>query len=242
MSKIITILGGNGYIGSKCIEVLLKNTKDVKIYSVSRSGKMKYKQFDHRVESIKGDCLHPTAFEDIIKKSTGIIHSIGLLFAETANYHLMNKETCLRVAKIANESEHKEKPNFVYISAERGIPFPLSLKFHGYIESKRECEKELNKLSNINSIILRPGFVKSTEKAWTLPIYYGVNLAELVDKKLISKINSNAGEALQLPSRGIDLDVLAHFAAAGALGNLKPNIYPNDYLNDKTNFKDLNLL
>jgi hypothetical protein len=237
-SKVITILGGNGYIGSKCINVLLKNFKDVKIYAISRSGKMKYGQYDDRVEIIKGDCRSPVSFRDIIEKSTGIIHSIGVLLTnDNQQYHLMNKMTCLEVAKVANQLSKEPKTNFVYVSAERGIPFPLSLKFHGYIESKRECEDKLmNDYQNINPIVLRPGFVKSKEKLWTVPLYHGVNACELIEKKLINRIIPGLGDKLQLPSRGIELDVLANFAVAGAVGKLKPKtIYSNDYLNDEKN-------
>jgi nucleoside-diphosphate-sugar epimerase len=248
MSKIITVLGGNGFIGSRCISKILNSVSESKVYAISRSGKLKYpgeKIDPKRFEVIKGDCLSPSSFEDIIKNSTGIIHSIGVLFTnDNQKYHLQNKETCLRVAQIANQANKGDKTNLVYVSAERGIPFPLSLKYHGYIDSKRECEKALlNSYPNINPIILRPGFVKSDSKKWTLPIYYSVNAAHLIEKNLINPINSNLGNTLQLPSNGIELETLAHFAAAGALGKLKPfEIYSNDYLNDKTNLDQIKLV
>lgn len=245
MAKVITVLGGNGYIGRRCIQLLLKSVKDVKVYAVCRSGVMQNfgNEMDNRVEIIKGDCLYPGTFEDIIKKSFGIIHSIGVLFTnDNKNYHMMNKETCLRVAEIANDPLRTHKTNFVYISAMRGIPFPLSLKYGGYLESKRECEKKLlNDFPNINPIILRSGFVKSDEKKWTIPLYYGVNASEAIERRVIQKIIPNLGEKLQLPSSGIERDTLAHFAIAGALGKLEPRqIYSNDYLNDKKNKRELN--
>jgi nucleoside-diphosphate-sugar epimerase len=239
-TKVITILGGSGYVGSKCISTLLKNVKDVKIYAVSRSGKVNYQ--DERVEGVKGDCLYPATFEDVIKKSTGFIHAIGVLFTNDNNkYQLMNKETCLRVAKIANDSNKTVKPNMVYVSASRGIPFPLSLKYHGYIDSKRECEKALKEsYQNLNPIILRPGFVKSTEKWWTVPIYHSVGAAEIAERHLLNKLSPTFGEKLQLPSKGIELDVLANFACAGALGLLTPGeTYDNDFMNNKDNTVNL---
>jgi nucleoside-diphosphate-sugar epimerase len=238
--KIITVLGGSGYVGSKCIETLLHNFKDVKIYAVSRSGRVNFN--DSRVEGVQGDCLYPATFQDIIKKSDGIIHSIGVLFTtDNEKYHLMNKETCLRVAKIANDSNRPQKPNLVYVSASRGIPFPLSLKFHGYIDAKRECEKRLKEeFPNINPIILRPGFVKSWQKKWTYPIYYSVGAVEFAERLLLNRISSSLGEKLQLPSKGIDVDTLANFACYGALGLLNPGqIYDNDYMNNRDNLVKL---
>lgn len=248
MSKIITVLGGNGFVGSRCISKILNSVSDAKVYAISRSGEIKYpneKIDTDRLEIIKGDCLSPSGFEEIIKNSTGIIHAIGVLFTnDNLKYHQQNKETCLRVAEIANQSNKPDKTNIVYVSAERGIPFPLSLKYHGYIESKRECEKALlESYPNINPIILRPGFVKSDTKKWTIPIYHSVNAAHFFEKKLLSKISSNLGNTLQLPSDGIELDTLAHFAAAGALGKLNPHeIYSNDYLNDKSNLDLIKLI
>jgi hypothetical protein len=247
MSRIITVLGGNGFVGSRCISKILNSVNDVKVYAISRTGKLKYpeeKIDTKRFEIIKGDCLSPSSFEDIIKNSTGIIHSIGVLLTnDNQQYNLQNKETCLRVAQIADRSTKKDKINFVYISAERGIPFPLSLKYHGYIDTKRLCEKNLLSYQNINPIILRPGFVKSDTKLWTYPIYYGVNAAHFLEKNILSKISSKLGESLELPSKGIELDTLAHFAAAGALGKLNPQeIYSNDYLNEKVNLDKINLV
>ena len=55
-------------------------------------------------------------------------------------------------------------------------------------------------------------------------------------KIFFNKINSELGEKLQLPLRGIKIDDLAHFASAGALGLLTPRqIYSNEYLNNNSN-------
>ena len=54
MNKVITIIGGNGYVGSRCIGTLLKNTRNVKIISVSRSVETNnLNSFNDRVEHIK---------------------------------------------------------------------------------------------------------------------------------------------------------------------------------------------
>lgn len=225
---IITVLGGNGFVGSRCINFLLQKNNDIKINMISRSGNMKYK-IDGRVNVIKGDALYPETFKDAIDESTGIIHAVGVLFTNNnEEYQKINKQTALNVALIANNNKYK--PNFVYVSASRGIPFPLSIKYHGYLDSKRQAETSLlNDFNNINPIILRPGFVKSEIKKWTYPIYYSVGAIEALEQNILSKVSQNMGEKLQLPSKGIELDRLANFAAEAALGNLEgKRIYSND--------------
>ncbi len=249
-SKVITVLGGNGYVGNRCIKTILKNVQDVKIYIVSRSGSnTSIFNNDKRINYIKGDAMNPEGFKDVILESTGIIHSIGTLITMDNNkYHQINKESCLRPAKYANDllslSNQNKKINFVYVSAERGLPFPLSLKFHGYIESKRDTEKELldqNKFSNLNSIILKPGFVKdSHDRKWSVPLYHGVNLVNFAEKNILSKFIPNIGEKLELPAAGIELEILSKYACAGAIGNLDKSIYSNDEMIQ--DFRNLKLI
>ncbi len=235
--KVITVLGGSGYVGKKCIQTLLNNFQNIKVYSVSRSGNS-FGIEDPRLEIIKGNSLSPNSFEDVINESTGIIHSIGVLLAAGDKYNLMNKETCLRVAEIANSKSKDPKVNMVYVSASRGLPFPLSVFFGNYGKSKRECEEKLlSNYSNLNPVILKPGFVKSsTERSWSVPLYHGVNLCAAIEKNLLNPISPKIGETLELPGRGIELDVLAAYAASGAVGELVKgdgkdgHVYSNDFM------------
>ena len=106
MSKhIISVLGGNGYIGKRIIDTILKLEPNAKVYAICRTGKMDpgHYNFDERDQVVKGDCLKPEPFQDVIKESTGIIHSIGTLFSFDADkYDKLNRQTCIEVAKIAN--------------------------------------------------------------------------------------------------------------------------------------------
>jgi len=237
MSKNITILGGNGYVGNRCMRVLLKNYKNININIVARNTAEETKINDNRVTYVKGDALNPEEFKEILQNSTGVIHSIGTLISgNPEKYNIINKETCLRPANLISElfssGNIKEKINFVYVSAERGLPFPLSIKFGGYIQSKREAERALcdsEKMLGINPIILKPGFVKdNTDRIWSVPLFYGVNLANFAEKNILSKISSTIGESFQLPSAGIELEYLARYAAAGAAGELDNTVYSND--------------
>jgi len=253
-TKVITVLGGNGYVGNRCIKTLLRNIQDIKVYIVGRSSNSNLSllyNHDKRVSAVKGDAMNPEGFKDVLLESTGIIHSIGTLITPDNNkYHQINKETALATAKYANDllasaaNQSRKKINFVYLSAERGLPFPLSLKFNGYIESKREAEKELldeSKFAHLNTIVLRPGFVKDNkDRAWSVPLYYGVNLVNFAEKNFLQKIVPGIGEKLQLPAKGIELETLAKYACAAAAGNLGKHIYPNDEMIEDVN--KLNLI
>ncbi len=70
-------------------------------------------------------------------------------------YDRMNKQSALVLAQTLAEC-NKQKPAFVYISADRGFPGVPS----GYIESKRQAEYELYQLQPaIRPILMRPGFM-----------------------------------------------------------------------------------
>ena len=193
MSKVITILGGNGYIGRRCINSVLDLDENVKVNVISRSGTIssgKVYKFDTRVRFIKGDCLNPDSFSHIIQDSTGIIHSIGALLTtkpdnDPGSYNMMNKESCLRVANIANSVQGK-KINFVYISSAAGLPFPLSIPFGKYIITKRQTEEELIKMKNLNTVLLRPGFVvDAKDRGFSIPLKFPVDGLNMLDNLVI---------------------------------------------------------
>jgi nucleoside-diphosphate-sugar epimerase len=244
MSKVITILGGNGYVGRRCINAVLELSDDVKVNVISRSGLIssgKVYKYDTNVKFIKGDCLSPESFQDILEESTGIIHSIGALLttkpdSDPNSYNMLNKESCLRVAQLANLSGKK---NFVYLSSAAGLPFPLSLKFGGYILTKREAEAGLEKMTNLNTVILRPGFVvDATDRVWSVPLKYPVDALNLLDNMVVKKFLPSLSEKLVLPGKSTQLEILAGYAAMGSLGKLKGRVYENEEMID--NYRNLN--
>ena len=253
MSKVITILGGNGFIGRRCISAVLNQSDTAIVNVISRSGVInsnyQHKFDQDRVKFIKGDCLSPESFSDIIDKSTGIIHSIGALLTlkadnDPTSYNMLNKESCLRVAKLASLLYEKKemkgnKVKFVYISSEAGLPFPLSLLFGGYIKTKREAESDLIAMKNINSIILRPGFVvDAKDRALSILLKYPVDALNMFDKMIVKKVLPGLSDKLLLPAKSIQLEIVSNYAAAGSLGKLEFRIYPNEEMID--NYKNLN--
>jgi nucleoside-diphosphate-sugar epimerase len=245
MSKnsIITVLGGSGYVGKRCIDLILKNYPDVKVNSISRNIKSNLNVFDKRVRYLKGDCLNPETFKNVLTESTGVIHTIGQLLPEDIkgeSYYKTNYETCVRVAELLNENT--KDVNFVYISAERGLAFPMSLLFSGYIESKRKAEKRLLELNNIRPVILRPGIIEDpSERPWLMPIALGANVFNKIEKSVLNNVVPNIGDKLNLPARTIYLNTVCLYAIAGAMGKLDKTVYTNDYMNDIDNMNILKL-
>jgi hypothetical protein len=237
MNKTVSILGGTGYVGRRVIEELLKKGgSNIKIYSISRRGaNVTNKIIDSHVEYIKGDGLDPSTFEDVIKSSTGIVHSVGVLISrkkpdENGSYNMVNKETCLRVANVANSfSTAENKKNLVYVSASRGMPFPLGVMFSGYYQAKLECEEQLKKLENLNPVIVKAGFIKDfKDRLWSIPLSFGTDSMNIIDRKILRKINPSISDFLSLPDQSIQLDIVARYCAAGALGLITPGTYMNE--------------
>jgi len=227
--KTITILGGNGYVGRKCVKRLLLNDSNAVVNVISRRGldleKLELgKEYFSRINNVIADSLNPEDYKDVLLSSTGVIHSIGALMTladknSKNSYEMKNKQSALRPAKFINDNSQLEKINFVYISAQRGITFPLSLLFKGYIETKRETENELKKLNRLSVTILKPGIIKDKlTRPEVTPLYNIVNITSKIEKTYLNKVCSNIGESLQLPSEGTELEVLAEVAALSALG------------------------
>jgi nucleoside-diphosphate-sugar epimerase len=249
--KIITIVGGSGYLGKRCIQTLLNNFKDIKIYSISRNIELhNMNKYDDRVEQIKGDALNPDSFSPYLQKSTGVIHTVGKIISteppsSDLSYDKVNYESAMKIAKLANDlsSTSMAKKNFVYISAERGLVFPLSLCFSGYIDSKRKAEEKLLKdFSNLNPIILRPGLITDMkDRPYLYPLSVLFDIGHSIEKNVIDSLVPNLGKNLNLPAGSIELDTLALYATAGALGKLDEKIYSNDYMRDLNNMRNLRL-
>lgn len=240
MSKrIVTVLGGTGFVGKQCIYRLLKTT-DSLIISISRSGKLDFSGYKdltseekERVTNLKGTALNQSDVVESLEKSSAVIHSIGTLIStapkeDPRSYNKLIYETTKIASDVLKRRNSGDKVNFVYISAERGLPFPLSIAFGGYIESKRKAEKELLSNDKINAYILRPGvIVDKDHRLWSVPLGTGVNIVNSIESKLGLK---KVGETLNFPSRGTQLDVLAKFSVDGCMGRLTKNIYTADEL------------
>lgn len=175
-SKIISVIGGSGYLGLNILKEASK-LKNITLYSVSRSGKPADMTVSDKINWVKGDALQPNKFEDILKESDIIIHTVGTLIdtsvtkfakpGENGTYEQLNFESAKHIGDKLNElSDPARKKKIIYISASRAPPL-----LERYITTKRKAEEHISKLPNLTYTILRPGYIISVkERPITLPI------------------------------------------------------------------------
>jgi len=96
---MIVIIGGNGYIGRNIAKHAIN--RGFKVTCVSRSGVPKEKtHWDSKITYIKGNALRPEEFTDLLKESDKIIHSVGILRANSEKeYTELNRDSAISVAK-----------------------------------------------------------------------------------------------------------------------------------------------
>lgn len=146
--------------------------------------------------------LENDSYKKIVGSNDGIINTVNDIF-KTPNpmnknpdnfdnnviidktYKRFNTESALVLAESLIEI-NKNKPAFVYISADRGFPGIPS----GYIESKRKAEFELYQLQpNIRPVFIRPGFMfdpsEENHKSIRKYLKNSLDILENVNKNLL---------------------------------------------------------
>ena len=110
MSKKILVTGGTGYVANYIILAMSKQYPKAQIIGMSRRGTARYPQIMAEypnVEYVKGDCLEPATFTDVLKDVDGVVHTVGALVDNKRNpklsYKAMNRDTCINMARVLNE-------------------------------------------------------------------------------------------------------------------------------------------
>ncbi|CAG8589383.1 783_t:CDS:2, partial [Paraglomus occultum] len=155
--------------------------------------------WEQKVTWLKGNCLNPSTYSDLLKDCTSVVHTVGTLLEnpdykkvvqsksvveafgnlriscknqnpfkrdanEANNYEKINRDTAIAVANEA--ARHGSVKSFIYISATDVFPFIDSK----YISTKREAEFVLLSKPEFKTVILRPGFIYSDMRMFSLPI------------------------------------------------------------------------
>jgi len=236
-TKAILVTGGSGYVGSFILKRLAANFPSYTLYSVNRSGSVRDEEVKKltQLRALKGNCLEPSTFEDVLKECDGVIHSVGTLVgqgkgSDPNSQQSLNRDSCIRVAELFDKLATREQgKRFVMISSEKGPPF-----IDDYIKYKREAENFLaNNVNNISCTVIRPGFITSmNERAWSIPLKFGVDLAYLMNDKLLKNLPGGGMLDYFMPARSISLDTVAEAAIQAVNGEVDVEVITNDNLHD----------
>ena len=236
-AKAILVTGGSGYVGSFILKSIAAKFPNYTLYSVNRSGNVRDASIAKlsQLRTLKGDCLDPATFEDVLKECDGIIHTVGTLIgkgtgSDPGSHQSLNRDSCTRVAELFDKLATPEQgKRFVMISSEKGPPF-----IDDYIKYKREAEEFLlNNLTNVSSTIVRPGFITSlNERAWSIPLKVGVDVASFMNDKIFKNLPGAGVVDYLMPAKSISLDTVAEAAIQAVNRDIDVEIISNDNLND----------
>jgi uncharacterized protein YbjT (DUF2867 family) len=192
---------------------------------MSRSGKARTPDIMSQypsVEYVKGDCLEPDSFKDVMQDVDGVIHTVGVL-VEGSNpkltYAAMNRDTCNNMARVLNDYASPEaKKNFAMVSSAKGPP-----GLPGYLTTKIEAEEFLmNECPNINPYIVRPGFIWNKEhRGWSVPLRFATDALYVINENVMKRTGPlHKATDFLFPAKPTKLETVGHFTIEGVMGNL----------------------
>ena len=171
---------------------------------------------------MKGNCLEPESFRDVMQDVSGVVHTVGTLIQNTKNpqlsYKAMNRDAAINVAKELNDSvsEGGDKKNFVMLGSAKAPPF-----LPEYLDRKIEAENYLfNECPNVNAWSLRPGFIYNKEhRGWSIPLLYAVK-ALAIPQAVVNVTPLKGPLDFLFPASPSSLESVGYYAVEGAMGNL----------------------
>ena len=98
-----------------------------------------------------------------------------------------------------------------------------------YLIRKHQADEHLlTKCDNLIGTVIRPGFIYDKQRLWSLPLRYGVDLANCFDE-----YQPNFIKKYQLiPDEAISLDVVAYAAGEASLGRVDHGAFTNILSNE----------
>ncbi|KAF9344181.1 hypothetical protein BGX26_004693 [Mortierella sp. AD094] len=209
LSKKLLVVGGTGGVGFQVCKLAVARGWDVT--SLSRRGKPTLTETNKndfiapqgwatRVNWAQGDSLEPSSYQDAIKGTNAIVHTVGLLLED--NYKdIIHSQSLDDLAKNIQSTISGQNPLDTGKAPKTGLTYErvnrdtalvvakeaakegvdsfvyISAAFappmvpNRYITTKREAEHALlTNTDKIRPIIFRPGFLSTPERPVTLPL------------------------------------------------------------------------
>jgi hypothetical protein len=93
----------------------------------------------------------------------------------------------------------------------------------GYLTSKLEAEEFiLKECTNVNAVMLRPGFIYNKEyRWWSMPLKIFVDFAWWMNEKVAKQMPFGSYFDFLFPAKSVRLSTLGKFAIDGVMGELK---------------------
>jgi NADH dehydrogenase len=156
--SVITILGGNGFIGSYIVKELAKTKAAINVVGRHASSATHLKMYGSvgQICLTNADVTDLAQLENLIASSDIVINTIGLLAEKgKQTFEKIHVQLPANIAKLVNKYKTK---HFVHISSLAAEQAPTSK----YAQTKLAGEKEISKYCS-NYTILRPSVVFGAE-------------------------------------------------------------------------------
>ena len=177
MMKRVVVFGGNGFVGSHCLQAL--GTSD--LVSISRSGTapkhLESTPWAKAVHWAKGDCLDPTTYAEVLKGAHAVIISVGSPPVPTSDVPWQLRMNGTSNCEVIQAAAEAGVPRVVLVNATTPTWAP-----EGYREGKAMAEACASKFvdeggGNRGALVLKPGAIYGTRHtSGGLPIPLGLVL------------------------------------------------------------------
>jgi hypothetical protein len=154
----VTVLGGNGFVGSRVVQELVLHGD--KVISVSKSGlrpseNVMTKTVADKVKWLKGD-PSTTDLQAVFRESDAVVSCIGAIGFDEQVLRNVNGNVNAAAVRQAKDAGVKR---FVYVSVSSLVPEALGGVLPAYFDGKTTAEGAVKSLFGANAVFIKPSFI-----------------------------------------------------------------------------------
>ena len=150
MTQTLVVFGGSGFVGrALCKEAIKQN---MTVISISKHGEPKDKQpwmGHHQMTWLKMDVFRDDSWKKLLDSSVVCVNLIGILF-ENKRKGLTYEKMIVRANRLIISDTARKNIPYIFLSAKGGPK--------GYVNAKKEAEKDILEKRNPSTII-RSGLI-----------------------------------------------------------------------------------